>query len=142
MRSPIEVSVRATDYDGNPIKVEAKSSHRVFALPDLNPNDSFKLRVISSTPVPDQYESKIENPKVTYSGGVASNREYISVSGRYSEIIDFLDDLPTIFQIVVIVAGSFFITILWLIPIALASDANDRRKQNALTEERADETDT
>jgi hypothetical protein len=128
LRSPIEVNVRAKDLDGNAVKAEATSSRRVFALPDLNPNDAFKLRVVSSTPVPDQYEEMIQNPKVTYSGGVASNRENLTISGRYSGIAAFLDDLPTVIQLIIILASAFFITILWLAPIALISDANDKRK--------------
>jgi hypothetical protein len=134
LRSPIEINVKATDLDGNSVKAVGTSSRRVFELPDLNPKDAFKLRVVSSTPVPDEYEEGIQSPKVTYSGGVASNRENLMISGRYSGMAAFLDELPTIFQIIVIIFTALFITILWLLPIGLISDANEKRKRESATE--------
>ena len=134
LRSPIEVNVKATDADGNTIKAESTSSNKVFALPNLNPKESLKLRITSATPVPEQYEDKIGSPKVSYSGGIASNREMITVSGRYSGIVAFLDDLPTVFQIIIILVAAFFITMLWLLPIGLISDANQKRKKSGNAE--------
>lgn len=128
LRTPVPVGVRAADAEGNPISIEATPSNRVFSIPNLNPGDTIDLRLVSTTPVPERYEADLGRPRITFSGGVASNREYIRISGRYSGIVAFLDDLPTVLQILIIFIAALFLTLIWMLPLALLSDANDKRK--------------
>ncbi len=87
------------------------------------------MRVISSTPVPASFEPELGLPKVTFSGGVANYREEIRISGRYGEIVRVLDGLPTIGQLIAIVLGAFFVTMIWLYPVALISDTSKKNKK-------------
>jgi len=130
LRTQVPVSVLAKDADGNVLPAKSSdASGKVFTLPNLNPKDSIKMRIISSTPVPEEYDPVIAQPKVVYSGGVASNKQFISVSGRYSEIAKFLDDLPTVLQILIVVGAALIITLLWMAPIGMAMDLNEKRKK-------------
>lgn len=133
LRSAVPVDLKAVDSEGNQLSVEAASSGKVFTLPNLNPRESMRIRLKSSTAQPQDYEEKVSDPKITFSGGLASNRKLVNVSGRYSEIVDFLDDLPTILQIIIIMVSSLLITMIWLMPLALLSDAADKRKRQAST---------
>lgn len=131
VRSAVPVSIRAMDADNNPLSVGDERNEKVFTLPNLNPRDKIQIRLTSSTPVPEEYDPVIAQPRITYSGGIANNRKFIVVSGRYSDIAKFLDDLPTIFQILVIVGVSTIIALMWMVPVGMLMDANERRKKAA-----------
>lgn len=131
LRSPVSVEVRARDDDGNVLPVEGTPSGRVFSLANLNPGESINLRLVSITPVPEQFDRELDTPRVTFSGGKATDREFLRISGRYAGIVKFLDGIPTIAQIFVVLVAAFFITLIWLYPAALISDANDKRKDKS-----------
>lgn len=140
LRTTVPVSVRGADMEGNPIDIEATASDKVFSIPNINPNESYNIRIISATPVPERYDVEINEPRVTFSGGVVDKRTNILVSGRYSRIVDYLDDLPTVMQIIVIGFGACVITMFWLLPLAMISDASSKQKKKRSEQSEISET--
>ena len=128
VRMPIDAQASAFDEDGNPVRVLTQQPQRLFILPDLNPNEVINMRLISSTPVKKEYEDAKISPSITFSGGKANYRNFIYISGRYSELIKFLDYIPIVFQILLILFGAFVITMIWLVPLTLLSDWAERSK--------------
>jgi hypothetical protein len=130
LRSPVAVSVRTKDGDGNVLDVKPSSGNKVFILPNLNPRESLDIRLISSTAQSEDFEHSLPKPKVTYSGGIASNRELIVISGRYSGIVEFLESIPTVFQVFFVVFVSFIITAVWTAPLGALMEAAEKRKES------------
>lgn len=133
IRSSIDVDASGFDNDRNPVRINVLQPNRVFSIPSLNPRESTKIRLISTTPVKESFESDDTQPTVTFSGGKASMRRTANVSSRYADAIEFLDGLSLFFQITVIVLGAFMITLVWLIPISLLSTAAENRKTKSST---------
>lgn len=126
IRSPINVQASAEDESGNSIRVTTLQDQRLFSIPSLNPRETTRVRLLSTTPIKGRYEEDNTAPTITFSGGKPSAQNNIYVSGRYSGIVKFLDDLPVILQIVFIVGGAFLITVLWLVPLGLISDRSTK----------------
>jgi hypothetical protein len=68
LRTPVPVEVRARDSEGNSLAVEGTPSGRVFSLVNLNPGERMNLRLVSTTPVPEQFDRELGGPRVTFSG--------------------------------------------------------------------------
>jgi hypothetical protein len=126
--SPIDVDASAMNSDGRPVAVSVVEPKRVFSVPALNPRETTSIRLVSTTPMPSDYENTETKPIVTFSGGKASEKTRVYVSSNYADLADFLDGIPLFFQIVAILIGAFVITLVWLLPISLLADAAQKRK--------------
>lgn len=134
IRSPIDVDVSGFDNDGNPVRVNVLQPNRVFSIPSLNPRESTKVRLISTTPVKESFEEDDTQPTVTFSGGKASMKRTANVSSRYADAIEFLDGLSLFFQIIVIVFGALMVTLVWAVPMSLLASAAENRKTKSAAE--------
>lgn len=128
IKSPIDVDASGYDNDGSAVRINALQPRRLFSIPSLNPRESTKVRLVSTTPVKESFEDDDTAPSVTFSGGKASTKRTAYLSGRYADAIEFLDGLSLFFQIIVVVVGALMITLIWLVPVSLLASAADNRK--------------